>query len=95
MVGSRASKQLGQGPAMDLIRVGAAGLEVLDEGSGEPIVFIQTALTADELFPVADQLRDRFRTIVYHRRGYGNSTPIAGPGSISLDAADCSTLLEA
>lgn len=95
MDGRRASKQLDQGPAMDLIRVGAARLEVLDEGSGDPVVFIQTALTADELFPVADLMRDRFRTILYHRRGYGASTPAADPGSISQDAADCSALLDA
>lgn len=94
MVGARDSHQRDQVPAMSMTAVGAARLEVLDAGSGEPVVFVQTALTADELFPVADRLRDRFRTIVYRRRGYGESTPAAGPGSISQDAADCCTLLE-
>lgn len=60
---------------MSMMPVGAARLEVLDEGSGEPVVFIQTALTADELSPLADRLRDRFRTILYHRRGYGTDAP--------------------
>jgi pimeloyl-ACP methyl ester carboxylesterase len=80
---------------MSMISIGAAQLEVLDEGSGEPVVFIQTALTADELRPLADRLRDRFRTILYHRRGYGASTPTVGLGSISSDAADCRSLLDA
>jgi pimeloyl-ACP methyl ester carboxylesterase len=95
MVGARESNQRDQRLAMSMVAVGDARLEVLDEGTGEPMVFIQTALTADELFPLADCLRDRFRTIVYRRRGYGASTPTAGPGSISLDAADCRTLLDA
>jgi pimeloyl-ACP methyl ester carboxylesterase len=94
-VGARESDQGDQRSAMSMITVGAARLEVLDEGSGEPVVFIQTALTADELAPLADRLRDRFRTIVYHRRGYGDSTRTAGPGSISRDAADCRALLDA
>jgi pimeloyl-ACP methyl ester carboxylesterase len=94
VVGARDSNQRDQRPAVSTAAVEAARLEVLDAGSGEPVVFIQTALTADELFPVADRLRDRFRTIVYRRRGYGESTPAAGPGSIALDAADCCTLLE-
>jgi pimeloyl-ACP methyl ester carboxylesterase len=80
---------------MSMIAVGAARLEVLDAGSGEPVVFIQTALTADELSPLADRVRSGFRTILYHRRGYAASTPTTGPGSISADAADCRALLDA
>lgn len=80
---------------MSMIAVEGARLGVLDEGSGEPVVLIQTALTADEMVPLADRLGDRFRTIVYHRRGYGGSTPTRGPGSISRDAADCRALLDA
>jgi len=80
---------------MSVITAGAARLEVRDEGSGEPVVFIQTALTADELAPLANRVRERFRTIVYHRRGYGSSTKTAGPGSISRDATDCGALLDA
>lgn len=74
-----------------------AVLEVADRGSGEPVVLIQTALTADELLPLADQpgLRDRFRVIAYHRRGYGRSSPVEGPGSIERDALDCRRLLAA
>lgn len=92
---ARDSHREGGRTAMRMIAVGDARLDVLDQGSGEPVLFIQTGLTADELLPLADRLRLRFRTILYHRRGYGRSTPIADPGSILSDAADCRGLLEA
>jgi pimeloyl-ACP methyl ester carboxylesterase len=79
---------------MSMVSTGDARLEVLDEGSGEPVVLIQTALTADELLPLAERLRDHYRTVVYHRRGYAGSGPTTGPGSISRDAAECRALLD-
>lgn len=84
----------GPPPALTTVTVGDARLEVLDEGSGAPVVLIQTALTADELLPLAARLRDRYRTITYHRRGYCGSSPTTGPGSISRDATDCRALLD-
>jgi pimeloyl-ACP methyl ester carboxylesterase len=76
--------------------VGEAELEVTEWGSGEPLVFVQTALTADELVPVAREgVLDGYRKIVYHRRGYAGSSPAAGPGSVPRDAADCARLLAA
>lgn len=63
-------------------------------GSGEPVVFIQTALTADELKPVAeDPALDGYRRILYHRRGYARSSPVRGHGSIAQEAEDCASLL--
>jgi pimeloyl-ACP methyl ester carboxylesterase len=72
-----------------------AVLEVTERGSGEPVLLIQTALTADELLPLADHqgLRDDFRVIAHHRRGYGASSPVDGPGSVERDALDCQQLL--
>lgn len=79
-----------------LIPVRGAHLDVRDWGSGEPIVFVQTALTADELAPLArTSALDRHRKIVYHRRGYASSSTVRGPGSVARDAADCRTLLDA
>ena len=76
--------------------VGDAELEVTDWGSGEPLVFIQTALTADELLPLArDEALAGYRKIVYHRRGYAGSSPAVPPGSIARDAHDCVGLLAA
>lgn len=72
-------------------------LDVRDWGSGEPIVFVQTALTADELVPLARSsvLERGYRKVVYHRRGYAGSSAVGGPGSIARDAADCHALLDA
>jgi len=73
--------------------VGEAELEVTEWGSGEPLVFVQTALTADELLPLArENVLDGYRKVVYHRRGYAGSSP-AGLGSVPRDAADCASLL--
>lgn len=82
---------------MSWARLAVAGgerFDVLDEGSGDSVVFIQTALVADELCPMASRLPDRFRTILYHRRGYGSSCPATSPGSIARDAADCRGVLD-
>src|SRR3712207_5369738 len=56
---------------------------------------VPTALAADELLPLAERLRDRFRVVHYHRRGYAGSSPATPPGSIAQDAADCARLLAA
>lgn len=78
------------------VAVPGARLEVFDWGSGEPVVFIQTALTADELQPLATHSAlDGYRRILYHRRGYAESSPVEGPGSIARDAADLAALLAA
>jgi pimeloyl-ACP methyl ester carboxylesterase len=78
-----------------LVDVHGAQLEVFDRGAGEPVVLIQTALTADELAPLAAEpaIRRSFRTVLYHRRGYGGSSPADGPGSVARDAADCRAML--
>lgn len=67
---------------------------MFERGTGEPIVFIQTALTADELLPLALEpaFEDRYRKVVYHRRGYAGSAPVEGPGSVVRDAGDCVAL---
>ena len=65
-----------------------------ERGDGEPILFIQTALTADELRPLAlDPALEDHRCVLYHRRGYAASSPVDGPGSIVRDAADAAALL--
>ena len=81
---------------MDRIVIGGGILEVAVRGAGEPVVLIQTALTADELFPLADHLAlvDGLQPIAYHRRGYAGSSPTKRPGSIRRDAEDCLELLE-
>jgi pimeloyl-ACP methyl ester carboxylesterase len=79
------------------VAVSDAVLEVELRGSGEPVVLIQTALTADEFRPLSGQLERRggYQLILYHRRGYAGSSPVLGPGSIVRDALDCQGLLTA
>lgn len=78
-----------------VISVNGAGLEVEEWGAGDPVVFIQTALTADEARPVAmdSALQHGYRKIVYHRRGYAGSSPVGADNSVVHDAADCRALL--
>lgn len=82
---------------MRLVEVGGIELEVHEVGTGDPVVLVQTALTADELAPLADHLVacGAYRAIVYHRRGYAGSSPVEGPGSVVRDAADCRDLIVA
>ena len=77
--------------------VTGADLEFDVRGAGEPVLFVQTALTADELLPLARQpvLAERYQTILYHRRGYAGSSSSSAPGSIVRDARDAVALLEA
>ena len=77
------------------VSIGDAVLEVLVRGAGDPVLLIQTALSADELLPLADRLAADVTTVVTHRRGYAGSSPAPGPGSIRRDAADCAALLSA
>lgn len=81
---------------MRRLRIPDGVLAVEDEGVGEPVVLVQTALTADELLPVAEVLRRRggTRTVRYHRRGYGSGGPARRPASVQSDADDCRLLLD-
>ena len=82
---------------MRLVEVGDIELEIHDLGQGDPVVLVQTALTADELAPLAALVATRgpYRAIAYHRRGYLGSSRVQGPGSVVRDAADCRDLIAA
>lgn len=74
-----------------------ARLETVGAGAGEPVVVIQTALTADELLPLTELLSrgTGFRAIHLGRRGYGTSSP-ATPGTTMSDmAVDCRDAIRA
>ena len=52
------------------VAVPGAKLEVFDWASGEPVLLVQTALTADELRPLATHpALNGYRKILYQRRG--------------------------
>jgi hypothetical protein len=63
-----------------LVAVGDAELAVADWGSGDPIVFLQTALTADELVPLANEpALAGFRKLLYHRRAMAAAVASSTP----------------
>jgi pimeloyl-ACP methyl ester carboxylesterase len=80
-----------------LVTVGDVDLEVEVLGDGEPVVVIQTALTADELRPLAERtaLSGGYQVTHYHRPGYAGSGPMLRGAAIAADAADCLSLLAA
>lgn len=77
------------------VPVNGTELEVADWGAGEPLLFVQTALTADEFLSLAEDtaLREGYRKVLYHRRGYAGSAPVRGSGSVERDARDCVALM--
>ncbi len=81
-------------PLMQLIEINGVKLDILDRGSGEPVVFVHGAM-GDEAFAVLEEsvLTSSYRLIHYHRRGWGRSELPKAPVSISQQAADCIALL--
>lgn len=77
------------------VTIEGGDLETAVFGTGDPVVVVPTALVADELLPLAERLRNRFRVVHHHRRGYAGSSPATPPGSVARDAADCARLLAA
>lgn len=76
------------------VAIGDVEVEVM--GDGEPVVIIQTALTADELRPLAQHTAlSGYQVIHYHRRGYAGSGPLLRPRSVDDEVAGCRALLEA
>ena len=59
------------------------------------MVFIHGAFIADAFRPLLAEpsLANRYRLILYHRRGYSGSSRATEPVSISRQAADCRALL--
>jgi pimeloyl-ACP methyl ester carboxylesterase len=76
-------------------RINGTELEYEVAGSGAPVVFIHGALIADAFRPLLSEpvLNDRYRLILYHRRGYLGSSRPPGPDSVARQAADCRELL--
>jgi pimeloyl-ACP methyl ester carboxylesterase len=70
-------------------------LDVLDRGSGEPVVFVHSVM-GDECAAVLVEpaLASQFRVVHYHRRGYGNSERPKAPVSLRQQAADCRAVMQ-
>ena len=70
-------------------------LEYRLAGEGEPIVLIHAGVCADFFQPLVTEpaLADRFRTLTYHRAGYGGSDTVPGPLTVANQAAHCHALM--
>lgn len=75
---------------MDKARINDVEIAYEVSGEGEPVLLIHGAMIADAMRPLADRLSGH-RTIVFHRRGYGDST--GGPSDVVTHAADARALL--
>lgn len=83
-------------PRSGKISVAGAELEVAIKGSGEPVVFIHGVGLSGSYLPLTSEpVMSDYRTIRYHRRGYGNSTLATTPLTMSEQAADCRALIDA
>ena len=80
---------------MERARTDGAELEYEVSGRGEPAVFIHGAFIADTFRPLLAEpsLARHYRLILYHRRGYADSSRASGPVSVARQAADCRALL--
>lgn len=80
---------------MERANVGGTTLEYEILGSGEPVLLIHGVLVADAFRPLveADNLAERYKLILYHRRGAAGSAGVTPPFTIKDHAADAQALL--
>lgn len=81
---------------METVRVDGGVLEFIVRGEGPPLLFVHGSVFADPWEPMlghADLSTD-YRTITYHRRGYGGSSPAAPDRTLGEEAADVIALLD-
>ena len=80
---------------MKRARINGVELEYEAKGSGEPFLLISPVL-ADGFVPLVAQreLADRYRIVVYHRRGWVGSERTPGAVTVAEHAADAAALLD-
>ena len=80
---------------METARTDGAELEYEVSGRGVPVVFIHGAFIADAFRPLLAEpsLAGHYRLILYHRRGYADSSRASEPVSVARQSADCRALL--
>jgi pimeloyl-ACP methyl ester carboxylesterase len=81
---------------MDRVRIDGRELEYEVRGVGEPVILVHGAHIADAFAPLLAEpaLTERYRLILYHRRGFAGSTHAEDPLSIAQQAADCRALMQ-
>jgi pimeloyl-ACP methyl ester carboxylesterase len=82
-------------PTLHLSEINGAQLELFDQGTGDPVMFIHGAGSVEcHAILQVPELMHKHRLIHIHRRGYGRSEPRDGATSMSLEAADCRATLD-
>jgi pimeloyl-ACP methyl ester carboxylesterase len=81
---------------MNRARIDGRELAYEVRGAEEPVVLVHGAHIADAFAPLLAEpaLTERYRLILYHRRGFAGSTHAETPLSIAQQAADCHALMQ-
>ncbi len=82
-------------PELKLTSIKGIKLELIDKGSGDPVVFVHGGM-GDECFSVIQEpaLQENFRIIHFHLRGWGQSELGYAPYSVELLTSDTRDVLE-
>lgn len=80
---------------MNKAKINGADLAYQVRGAGEAVILMHCGFVADSLKPLQQEsvLRD-YQLINYHRRGYGESAPVAPPFEIRQQAQDVIALMD-
>jgi pimeloyl-ACP methyl ester carboxylesterase len=80
---------------MEKVVVGNATLTNEVSGIGEPVIFVHGAPIAELFRPLLSEpsVSNGYQSIIYHRRGYQDSTHASGPVSMAQQVSDCRALL--
>lgn len=79
-----------------IVDIGDAHLSVYDAGSGKSIVFLHgNASRWQHWEPQLQALSSRFHCIAFDQRGYGASSPLTSPNSLSQMADDAAAVCQA
>lgn len=81
---------------MNRVSIDGGELEYEIRGTGEPVVLVHGSHIADAFAPLLaePELTERYQLLMYHRRGFADSTCPDGPLSIEQQAADCRALMQ-
>jgi pimeloyl-ACP methyl ester carboxylesterase len=80
---------------MDKANVNGTEIAYEVQGDGEAVLLMHCGFVADAMKPLMKEPTVRnFRLINYHRRGYGESAPVAPPFEVSQQAEDVVALLD-
>jgi pimeloyl-ACP methyl ester carboxylesterase len=80
---------------MAIESINGVNIFIEESGSGEPLVLVHGSWVDHKEWPfIVPGLSQRFRVVVYDRRGHGQSERPPGQGSLREDAADLAAIIE-